>query len=90
MSDEMSHTSGDFTEQATECWRLRGGLICKDCQRVISLNDDCLVLREGAAVKTLGFQSSGMSLRIEAHCENLRQSGVCEHCRRDGGEHLSE
>jgi Fur family ferric uptake transcriptional regulator len=61
----------------------KGHLICKDCKRVIPLDDDCLALREGAAVKTLGFHASGMNLRIEAHCENLRQSGTCEHCHRD-------
>jgi len=58
----------------------KGHLICKDCKQVISLSADCLALREGAVVKALGFQSAGMNLRIEAHCEDLRQTGTCGRC----------
>jgi Fur family transcriptional regulator, ferric uptake regulator len=64
----------------------KGHLICKDCKRVVPFDDDCLALREGTTVRTLGFQTAGMSLRIEAHCENLRQSGNCEHSRNKNGE----
>lgn len=54
-----------------------GHVICKDCHRIIPLNDDCLALREGAMLRSLGFASQGMHLQIEAACESLKQSGIC-------------
>lgn len=55
-----------------------GHLICKDCQRIFPLNDNCIGLREGPLLKNLGFQAGGMHLQIEAACESLRRCGTCE------------
>jgi Fur family transcriptional regulator, ferric uptake regulator len=55
-----------------------GHLICKDCRRVIPLQDQCLALREGALIRGLGFQTGGMHLQIEAACESLSRCGSCE------------
>ncbi len=62
----------------------KGYLICKNCDRVIPLEDDCLALREGAAIRGLGFQTGGMRLLIEANCEALQKGGNCEHCKNPG------
>lgn len=70
--------------QNSDGGQAKGHLICKDCNRVIPLDDECLALREGAAVKNLGFQSSDMTLRIEAHCAHLNHRGTCEHRHPDG------
>jgi len=56
-----------------------GHLICKDCHRIVPLADGCLALREGATIRSLGFQTGGMHLQIEATCESLHRSGTCEH-----------
>ena len=57
----------------------KGFLICKDCDRVIPLANDCLALREGATIRSLGFRTSGMNLVIEADCEDYHARGDCEH-----------
>ncbi len=55
-----------------------GHLICKDCHRIVPLHDDCLALREGAKLRSLGFATAGMRLQIEAACESLKRCGTCE------------
>ncbi len=55
-----------------------GHLICKDCHRIVPLNDECLALREGAMIRGLGFETGGMHLQIEATCESMKRSGACE------------
>lgn len=55
-----------------------GHLICKDCHRIVPLDDGCLVLREGAMIRGLGFDTAGMHLQIEAECESLKRCGTCD------------
>jgi Fur family transcriptional regulator, ferric uptake regulator len=55
-----------------------GHLICKDCHRIVPLDDGCLALREGPMIRGLGFDTSGMHLQIEAECESLKRCGTCE------------
>lgn len=55
-----------------------GHLICKDCHRIVPLDDGCLALREGAMIRSLGFDTAGMHLQIEAECESMKRSGTCE------------
>jgi Fur family ferric uptake transcriptional regulator len=55
-----------------------GHVVCADCQKVIPLDDECVSLREGAMLKRMGFSSGGMHLQIEASCESMQKSGVCE------------
>jgi Fur family ferric uptake transcriptional regulator len=55
-----------------------GHLICKDCHRIVPLDDGCLALREGAMIRGLGFDTAGMHLQIEAECESLKRCGTCE------------
>ncbi len=71
--DQRSFVKEEADESAT------GHVICKDCHRIIPLNNDCLALREGAKLRSLGFATHGMHLQIEAACESLKQSGVCDH-----------
>jgi Fe2+/Zn2+ uptake regulation proteins len=57
-------------------------IICTDCEQVVPLADECLPLREGFLAKQQGFIPKKMTLRIEASCEELRRSGVCERRKR--------
>lgn len=54
-----------------------GHLICRDCHRIIPLDDGCLALREGAMIRGLGFNTAGMHLQIEAECESMKRCGTC-------------
>ncbi|QQL46435.1 transcriptional repressor [Sulfuriroseicoccus oceanibius] len=53
-------------------------LICVDCGKVIEFSDANLQVLEDCIVRRLGFRPSTSSLRIEACCEQLRQTGTCE------------
>jgi Fur family ferric uptake transcriptional regulator len=70
--DERSYVKSASTTATS------GHLICKDCHRIVPLSDDCLALREGAMIRGLGFETSGMNLQIEATCESLKRCGTCE------------
>lgn len=70
--DERSYVKSASTAATS------GHLICKDCHRIVPLNDDCLALREGAMIRGLGFETGGMHLQIEAACESLKRCGTCE------------
>ena len=54
-------------------------LICKNCARVIPLENHCLALREGSSIRSLGFRANGMQILIEADCEDHLAGGHCEH-----------
>ena len=64
--------------KSTSAAATTGHLICKDCHRIVPLNDECLALREGAMIRGLGFQTGGMRLQIEAACESLKRCGTCD------------
>lgn len=56
-------------------------IICKDCGKVIPIEDPCLALREGAQARNRGFKAIHVRLETEATCNELEQHGVC---RKDG------
>jgi Fur family ferric uptake transcriptional regulator len=70
--DERSYVKSTSTAATS------GHLICKYCHRIVPLSDDCLALREGAMIRKLGFETSGMKLQIEATCESMKRCGTCE------------
>lgn len=53
-------------------------LICLDCRKVVEFEDAHMSLLEDCITRRLGFRPANSSVRIEASCEQLRQSGVCE------------
>lgn len=55
-------------------------LICLDCDRVVEFEDEHVALLHDCITRRLGFlQPKLMSMRIEAHCEELSRSGTCKH-----------
>ncbi|MGE9289347.1 MAG: Fur family transcriptional regulator, partial [Puniceicoccales bacterium] len=52
-------------------------VVCKDCGKVIPLENPCLSLRESRTAHQTGFSPKKMSLRIEATCDELHQCGSC-------------
>lgn len=52
-------------------------IVCVDCHRVLPLPDPCLPLREGALARQHGFNPQSMTLRVEATCNELRETGTC-------------
>ncbi len=52
-------------------------LICIDCGKVIEFEDDNAALLIDCITRRLGFRPSSKSMRIEACCDRLRKSGVC-------------
>jgi Fe2+ or Zn2+ uptake regulation protein len=57
-------------------------VVCQDCQKVIPLGDPCVGLREGAMARSQGFRATGVSLRVEATCEEFHSKGSCERAAR--------
>lgn len=54
-------------------------LICKDCEKVVEFADAHLSVMEDCLSRRLGFTPTLKSVRIEAHCDELRRHGVCQH-----------
>jgi Fur family ferric uptake transcriptional regulator len=52
-------------------------IVCLDCRSVLPLPDPCLPLREGALARQHGFNPQAMTLRVEATCNELRETGSC-------------
>jgi Fur family ferric uptake transcriptional regulator len=55
-------------------------IICVDCKKVFEFEATEIAKTERVIAKRLGFTPVGHQLRIEATCEELRQSG---HCHRE-------
>jgi Fur family ferric uptake transcriptional regulator len=53
-------------------------LICIDCQRVVEFEDHHISLLEDCITRRLGFSPASKSIRIEAHCDELKKHGVCK------------
>lgn len=53
-------------------------LICVDCGKVIEFEDDDIEHLVDAMAVRLGFRPAKKSMRLEACCEKLRNTGVCE------------
>jgi Fur family transcriptional regulator, ferric uptake regulator len=54
-------------------------LVCVDCGRVIEFEDSHLEVLNECLTRRLGFRARRQSLRIEACCDQLRQTGRCPH-----------
>ena len=54
-------------------------LVCIDCGRVIEFEDSHLEVLNDCLSRRLGFKATRQSLRIEACCDQLRQTGRCPH-----------
>ena len=53
-------------------------IICADCEQVIQVQDECIMLRERFLANSLGFKPLKLNVRIEANCLDLHEKGVCE------------
>jgi Fur family transcriptional regulator, ferric uptake regulator len=56
-------------------------IICADCEQVIQVQDECIMLRERFLANSLGFKPLKLNVRIKATCLDLHEKGACE--RRD-------
>jgi Fur family ferric uptake transcriptional regulator len=53
-------------------------IICSDCEQVIQVQDECIMLRERFLANSLGFKPLKLNVRIEAACLDLHEKGTCE------------
>ncbi len=53
-------------------------IVCADCEQVIQVQDECIMLRERFLANSLGFKPVKMNVRIEANCLDLHEKGTCE------------
>jgi Fur family ferric uptake transcriptional regulator len=53
-------------------------LICIDCGKVIEFEDENVAVLEDCITRRLGFRPTKKSIRIEACCDKLRTTGLCE------------
>jgi len=53
-------------------------IICTDCEQVIQVQDECIMLRERFLANSLGFKPLKLNVRIEATCLDLHEKGTCE------------
>ncbi len=53
-------------------------LICVDCGKVIEFEDSHIEILEDCITRRLGFKPTKRSIRIEACCDKLRETGMCE------------
>lgn len=52
-------------------------LVCKDCHRIIPLDDDTFSPEQDNGITKLGFDASCADLHIEASCQEFKISGAC-------------
>ncbi len=52
-------------------------LICVDCQKIVEFEDEHINVLEDCISRRLGFSPSSKSIRIEASCDRLHNSGTC-------------
>ncbi len=52
-------------------------LICLDCRDIFEFEDLNMELLENCMAKRMGFTPANKQVRIEAHCDELRLTGVC-------------
>ena len=53
-------------------------LICVDCGKVIEFEDSHIEVLEDCITRRLGFVPTKRSIRIEACCDKLRKTGLCD------------
>lgn len=56
-------------------------LICVDCQKIVEFEDRHMETLEDCITKRLGFSPATKMIRIEATCDELKQSGACKNQR---------
>ncbi len=54
-------------------------LICLNCERIIEFEDSHISVMEDCVSRRLGFQPANKTVRIEAHCDQLRLQGACQY-----------
>lgn len=54
-------------------------LICLDCDRVVEFEDEHSALLHDCITRRLGFQPQIKSMRIEARCDELANTGHCKY-----------
>jgi Fur family transcriptional regulator, ferric uptake regulator len=59
-------------------------IICADCEQVIQVQDECIMLRERFLANSLGFKPLKLNVRIKATCLDLHEKGTCERRARAG------
>lgn len=52
-------------------------IACKNCGRIIPLNDPCLPIRVGAQVRQAGFKATHVRQQTEAFCQEFETTGEC-------------
>lgn len=53
-------------------------LVCIDCGRVVEFEDRHIDMLNDCVTRRLGFKPQRQTLKIEANCEKLRATGVCQ------------
>ena len=61
-------------------------IICADCEQVIQVQDECIMLRERFLANSLGFKPLKLNVRIEANCLDLHEKGTCERRAKPGAD----
>jgi len=52
-------------------------LVCVDCKKIIEFEDINMELLENCITRRLGFSPANKMVKIEAHCDELKQRGTC-------------
>ncbi|MFZ4597383.1 MAG: Fur family transcriptional regulator [Terrimicrobiaceae bacterium] len=52
-------------------------LVCVDCKKIIEFEDTNMELLENCITRRLGFSPTNKMVKIEAHCDELKQHGKC-------------
>jgi Fur family ferric uptake transcriptional regulator len=53
-------------------------LICVDCHKIIEFEDINMELLENCITRRLGFSPAHKTVKIEAHCDELKLTGSCQ------------
>lgn len=61
-------------------------LICTDCDSVFPVNNPCLALREADVARKMHLTPSRVVLKIESTCNELKETGTCEHQKPSGAQ----
>ncbi len=56
-------------------------LICMDCNKIIEFEDTNMDLLENCITRRLGFSPASKAVKIEGHCDELKQKGTCRNRR---------
>ena len=48
-----------------------------DCKKIIEFEDINMELLENCITRRLGFSPTNKMVKIEAHCDELKERGIC-------------